>query len=222
MKCRIVAIFCILAAGCEGKPRSFAGPDPGDDGTPATYTLTGAIRDSDGNSIAGAQLRLDSQASTRTGTSDTNGAYRFDNVRGRTVLWVSKAEYENAASYLWVGRDETVDVVLDRMVVLAGVTLRGTVKNPPCDPVGWDANALCQRVFWTPTVTGEYELVLTWDGTYELDLMLDGSLYWAVTDNPRQIRARIVAQAGVKREIRIHSYYGPQPFELSATLRAAP
>ncbi len=221
MKQSCIAIaFCALVAGCDGRG-SITGPGGSDTGmTVALFTLSGSIQDVDGAPIAGAFVRISTDAGLRTTTSDASGQYRFDNVQGRVAVVVSKETYGDSAALLWVGRSETLNLTLARMVTLIpGVTFQGKVQSPPCDPQGWDATALCQQIFFTPPTSGDYELLLTWDGSVELDLLIDGKLLFQTTQDPKRIQANVPLAGGVRHEIRIHSYYSPQTFELTATLR---
>jgi hypothetical protein len=61
--------------------------------------------------------------------------------------------------------------------------------------------------------------VLQWTGTSELDVLVDGNLYFGSTRGVGEVRATVPAVAGIPREIRIHSYYAPQDFQLTATLK---
>ena len=56
-------------------------------------------------------------------------------------------------------------------------------------------------------------------GRHELDLLVDNRLSFVVTTNPKEIRAPVSGVAGIPFEIRIHSYYAPQDFELTVTMK---
>lgn len=221
--CFIVMSFCILLAACDAaKPPFSPLPAPA-----ASFTLAGRIHDRDGAPVSGARIELVTDTSPmRTTESDAMGQYRFDKVGGRLRLRVTKGNYyEVAAPAVWVDRDTTIDISLTEvllgtgLVLTASTPLRGRVTSPPCDPTRWDASALCEVVMFTPAATGDYELVLRWDGPSELDLLVDAGLYFGLTTNAKEIRALVPGVAGIPREVRIHSYYEPQDFELTATLK---
>ena len=225
-RCYTVIAFCILVAGCDRGSRSITGPSPGPvptDTPTVSYTLTGRIQDELGEPVSGAAVLLvQGQNPGRTTVSDELGQYRFDNLRGFVVVRAIKADYRDGVASGVMDADRTLMVTMTpyrRLQLTVGTTLHGTVQDPPCDPVRWDAIAPCQLIFFTPPATGVYELVLTWNGPHELDLLIDGSLslYFYQPGAPGKLRASLSAQAGVQREIRIHSYYGPQAFELTAS-----
>ena len=219
--CIVIALVAVVA-GCDNK---VTGPTPPAPSTPAPsgfFTLSGRVEDSEGVGLSGARIELATPDSIQTMSSGADGEYRFENVRRNTLLRVSKDGFDVVAISLYIVQDQSFNVSLPRLLTLVpGTPVRGTVKSPPCDP-NWDAQAPCQRVSFIPPVTGVYELVLKWTGSRELDLLVDMSnaLYWSSTTG--EIRAVVPGDAGRVREIRIHSYYGPQEFELTASLRQAP
>lgn len=221
-QCSIAIAICLLVAGCERGSRSITGPSaPPDIGLPAAlYTLAGRILGVDGHPLQYASVELISGTTTRTAVSDANGEYRFGDVGGRVTLRVFKDD-DVKSEIVWVDRDITLNVQLVGLLVLRpGVTVKGRVNGPPCDPERWDAVAPCQLVYFSPPVTGLYELQLTWDGSKtELDMRIDRTLHFGVTNNPNQIRATITGTAGIQTEIQIHSYYAQQDFELTATAK---
>jgi hypothetical protein len=224
MKSHCIAIALVgLVAACDRGSHSIVGPSaPPLETTPSgVYTLSGTVQESDGVAVSGAAVQLYGFSSSQTTLSGEGGEYRFDNVRGNTNLRVSKEGYVETIAFVYVAKNETLNMSLSRPLTLVpGTTLRGVVKAPPCDPQRWDSTALCERIAFTPPVTGRYELVLTWTGPSELDLLIDEQGYWSSTTGP--IRALIEGVAGVARPMKIHSYYSPQSFELTATLQAAP
>ena len=226
-RCPIALALCIVVVGCDrarlgGNPLS-----PTVDGNPSVgaFVLTGRIQDFDGNPLPGALVRLVTGKTPldQSAQSDANGQYRFENVVGRVTVSVSKNDYGDASSFLWVTGDVTFNVTLQRLLQLVpGTMLQGTVHAPPCDPVGWDGQALCQTIYFTSPTTDLYELVLTWDGPNELDMLIDGGQYFTAARGGTEIRALVPGPAGVRREIRIHSYYAPQAFTLIAIPQPRP
>jgi hypothetical protein len=137
-------------------------------------------------------------------------------------LRVSKEGYFESSITRFVAGDQVVDMTLSALLVLVpGTNLRGTVRGDPCDPVGWDARALCQRIFFTVPRSGMLDLVLTWNGPSELDMLVDGQYF----DPPRvagEIHARVPVAPGGRHEIRINSYYLPQAFEPRSEFQSQP
>jgi|SoiMethySBSTD1v2_1073268.scaffolds.fasta_scaffold129904_2 carboxypeptidase family protein len=221
--CMAIALF-VVVAGCD-TARSVTAPNPAVPTEPPLsgfFTLSGLIEDAEHVRLSGARVSLTTQSSIQTTVSSQSGEYRFDNVRGSVVLGVSKDGFGDEVLSLYIAQDSSQNVALQRPLTLVpGTTVRGTVKAPPCDP-SWDSRALCQSVSFIPPVTGDYELVLKWAGASELDLLVDQSLslYWSGTAG--EIRVIVPGDAGRPREIRIHSYYSPTPFELSASLKPVP
>jgi hypothetical protein len=219
-QCSTIIALCMLVAGCDGASRSVVGPL--DQPAAATYTLAGRIQDVSGAPISGAAVTVTGQAGSGRTTSDERGEYRFSLARGIAVVTVTKEDYVDYTTTIFVAANQTMPIRLQhRSVVLtltAGATLRGTIEGPPCDP-NWDATAPCVIVDFTPLETGIYDLVLTWKGPSEVDMLVDNnsSFYWE--SHTGEIRAPLAAQAGIRRQIRIHAYYAAEPFELDASLR---
>jgi hypothetical protein len=209
-----------LLAGCDGRPRSLAGPSPADpQPDTSTYTVSGRVQDIDGVAIRGAVVTLEGQVPARTAESDEFGRFRFEGLRGQVVIRATKADFADTVLNIWVAADQTLAVTLQKaLILIPGVTLRGIIQGPPCDP-NWDVQAPCIKVFFTPPVTGLYELVLTWKGPSAVDLLIDGTLY--MESYTGEIRLRVSGQAGVLRELRTHAYHLPylaEPFELTASV----
>ena len=92
------------------------------------------------------------------------GRYSLHNVNGLIYLRASKEGYFESFVTRFVAVDQVVDITLSPIVHLVpGTTLRGTVRGDPCDPVGWDARALCQTIFFTAPTSGMLDLVLDMD-----------------------------------------------------------
>ncbi|HVG69897.1 MAG TPA: carboxypeptidase-like regulatory domain-containing protein [Vicinamibacterales bacterium] len=197
-----------------------AGPlPPGPQPDTGTYTLSGRVQDIDGAAIPGAVVTLENQSPVRTSESDESGQFRFEGVRGLVVMRANKEDFTETALTFWVATDQMLSVTLQKALrLIPGVTLRGIIQGPPCDP-NWDAQAPCVRVSFTPSATGLYELHLTWKGPSAVDLLIDGQLYEESYNG--QIRARVQGHAGVRLELRMHAYHLPylaEPFELTASL----
>jgi hypothetical protein len=197
-----------------------AGPlPPGPQPDTSTYTLSGRVQDIAGAAIPGAVVTLVNQSPIRTAESDESGQFRFEGLRGLVVMRANKEDFTETELRFWVATDHMLSVTLQKALrLIPGVTLRGIIQGPPCDP-NWDAQAPCVRVAFTPSATGLYELHLTWKGPSAVDLLIDGQLYEESYNG--QIRARVQGQAGVPLELRMHAYHLPylaEPFELTASL----
>jgi len=222
--CMAIALV-VLVIGCD-TARSVTAPNTKSSATPPEiplsgyFTLSGLVEDTEGVRLSGARVSLTTQSTLQTTVSSESGEYRFDNVRGSVVLGVSKDGFGDEVLSLYIAQDRSQNVALQRsMTLVPGTTVRGIVTGFPCDP-NWDARAPCKQITFTPPVTGVYELVLTWTGATELDLLVDGSLslYWSSASG--QIRAIVPGDAGRPRDIRIQSYYSSTPFELTASLKS--
>jgi hypothetical protein len=217
--CQAIAMSLLLA-GCDEPLRSIAGPlSPGPQPDTSTYTVSGRVQDIDGAPIRGAVVTLENQGPVRTAESDESGQFRFEGVRGLVVMRATKPDFTETSLTVWVAADQTLAVTLQQTLhLIPGVTLRGIIQGPPCDP-NWDGQAPCIRVFFTPSATGLYELHLTWKGPSAVDLLIDGHFYEESYNG--QIRARVSGQAGVRQELRMHAYHLPylaEPFELTASM----
>jgi|SoiMetStandDraft_5_1073268.scaffolds.fasta_scaffold93750_2 carboxypeptidase family protein len=223
-RCCTVIVFCALLVGCDGRERrgGIAGPE-GPAGPPPpqkVYTLSGRVTDVDGVAVPGATIEIGGPNPSATVVSDELGRYRFDNVGGFVVIRVTKADYIDLATTTWVTADQALTLTLYRWISLTvDSPVRGTIQGPTCDP-RWDAQALCQHIYFTPPETGLYELNLQFNNSAEIDVLVDGGIY-LTADRPGQIRATIFGRAGVRSEIFIYSYYSPQPYELTVS-RTAP
>jgi hypothetical protein len=217
--------FCLAVAGCgDSRPTSIIGPTTitGTTAPVGAYTLSGMIRDLDGLPLAGVTVAIARPSEDQSVVSDAQGRYSLHNVSGLIYLHASKDGYFESSITRFVAGDQVVDMTLSALLVLVpGMTLQGTVRGDPCDPVGWDARALCQRIFFTTPTSGMLDLVLTWNGASELDLLVDGQYF----DPPRtlgEIHAHVHVAPGDNHEIRINAYYSPQAFELKSAFRSTP
>ena len=95
------------------------------------------------------------------------------------VLRAVKEGYEVVTKNVWVTADQVADLNMQRIGrLVAGEVFRGIINDPPCDPSGWDAEAPCRRILYTPTTSGTLTLRVTWTGSSEIDLLLAGG-YWS-------------------------------------------
>jgi hypothetical protein len=218
-------VTCLVAPGCgDSRPASIIGPTTvaGTTAPVGAYTLSGTIRDLDGVPLAGVTLAIAQPNEGRSVVSDAAGRYSLHNVSGLIYLRVSKEGYFESSITRFVAGDQVADMTLSALLVLVpGTTLRGTVRGDPCDPVGWDARALCQRIFFTVPSSGMLDLVLTWDGPSELDMLVDGQ-YFDPPRVPGEIHARVPVAPDGRHEIRINSYYVPQAFDLRSEFQSQP
>jgi len=221
----VIAIALLIGAGCDHVRQTVVGPAGEASTAPAGFfALSGRITDLDGAAVAGARVQMTTDSSIQATLTGMSGEYRFENVRGNVGLVVSKDGFSDTSSSVFVASDRVLNLSLwlrGPLTLVPGKTLRGIVEGGPCDS-NWDARAPCAPIEFVPPVTGVYEVVLTWRDSSEVDLLVDGSLslYWS--DRSGRIRALIPGDAGVRRVIRIQSYYSPAPFELSASLISTP
>ena len=201
-----------MIAACGG-PTS---PTPGV-GISGVFALTGVVREVDGSPIGGASVQIQSTSlETRTTMSAQSGAYRFDGIAGMVVLRAEKDGYGVATKTVSITADQVADLNMQRIArLVAGEVFRGIINDPPCDPIRWDAQAPCRRIFFTPTTNGTLTVRVTWTGSSEIDLLMAGG-YWK--PEGREIRATIEVQSGRQYEIILNSYYAPVPFEITAEL----
>ena len=224
-RCALIAL-CLFVAGCGDSqgPGSLTGPTNinGVSPPPGAYTITGTIRDVDGVPVAGVTLASTSSSEGRTVVSDAAGAYSLRNIAGLVTLRVSKDGYFESSITAFIASDQVLDIKMSPLVqLIPGTTLRGTVRGAPCDPIGWDATALCQRIHYTPSMSGTLDLALAWSGPSMLDILVNEH-YFDLSQPPGEIHARLQVVAGRRYEIRIHAYYSPQDFELRAEFQPTP
>jgi hypothetical protein len=209
-------LICLVAAGCGDSPRSIsspASPTPIALPVPAGgYTLTGTIRDPDGRPLPDITVVFKGSGEGQS-VSDAAGRYSITNVSGSIDLRVSMHGYADWSAVRYVAANQVVDITLSPIVELVpGSTFHGTVNGSPCDPIAWDARAPCRQLFFTAPASGTLDLVLTWSGQSDLDMLAGGQYFTSIT--ARQIHATVPVGAGVRTEIRINAYYRQEPFEL--------
>jgi hypothetical protein len=205
-------VSCTVIAACGGptSPSSIVGRS-------GAFVLTGTVRELEGIPIAGATVDLQgSLLEPRSTLSAQDGTFRFDGIAGTFTLRAIKDGYEVAAKNVSIQADQVIDLTVQRVGrLVAGEVFRGIVDQPPCDPRGWDAQAPCRRIRYTPIATGTLTLRVTWTGASDLDLIL-ADRYWPSVDHA--IRATAHVEAGREYEIRLNAYYAPVTFEMTADL----
>jgi hypothetical protein len=189
------------------------------DAISGAFALSGVVREVDGSPIGGASVQIQSTSlEIRTTVSAQSGAYRFDGIAGTVVLRAVKDGYEVATKTVWVTADQVADLNMPRTAwLVAGEVFRGIINEPPCDPRGWDAEAPCRRILYTPTTSGTLTVRVTWTGSSEIDLLLASGYF---TPEGHEIRATMEVLAGRVYEIILNSYYEPVPFEITSELLA--
>jgi hypothetical protein len=187
-----------------------------------THTLSGTIRDADGLPLAGVTLVILAPTNGGSVVSDAAGRYSLLNLNGLINLRASKDGYFPWYQARFIAADQVLDISLSPMVELVpGTTLRGVVGGAPCDPIGWDARAPCRQIFFTPPTSGTLDLVLTWSGPSDLDLLVAGQ-YFDPPPKRGEIRAKVQLAGGLRHEIRINAYYSQEDFELRAEFQPTP
>jgi hypothetical protein len=153
--------------------------------------------------------------------SDAAGRYSIGNLSGGLDLRISIPGYAEWSTPRYIAADQVINITLRPIVELTpGTPYRGTVSGAPCDPMGWDANAPCQQLFFTAPSAGTIDLVLTWTGASDLDMLVGGQYFIPTT--PRRVHARVPVVAGVRTEIRINAYYAQEEFDLRVAFEPAP
>ena len=188
-----------------------------------TYVMIGIVRDEEGLPVADAVAEL--AGMTRF---DQNGLFSFAGLRGPFTVWVRKEGYGTHSRSLLITTDVTVNISLIRLFLadslVLGQTIRTTVEAdaPPCDPIGWDAQAPCRRFTFTAPHSGVLVLMIAWVGGSPLDATIvqaDGHYVGTSKDSGfESIFADAVVEGGRQYEIRVNSYYGAQVFDLKAVL----
>jgi hypothetical protein len=214
--------FGMAAVGC-GDP-TLMEPRP-----PApSYTLAGIVRDLDGV-IAGASIRLmDGRTPDRFKQSTDSGFFAFSQVSGPVSLLVTKATYFEVLTQLVVASDRLIAIEMTKDIPLEiplGVVLHTgiTGREPPCDAMGWDASAPCRRFSFTAPQTGTLTVEIVWDGGVELDavIMTPEGRYGAYSfGTDGRIMVTSPVESDKTYELRVHSYYSAQNFDLKAELAA--
>jgi hypothetical protein len=224
---RILAIstVVVLTAGCGDATKNPVAiqPVPG-----PTFTLSGIVRDEDGNAMWGATVTVTDPYSTRQWTATTNqaGYFQFTGIAGQLTVRVTAEDYYEAYSSLRLDTDLTISFHLSRtesLEIQLGVVLHTRVPGRalPCDPSGWDAIAPCRRFRFTAPQTGLLSIDITWNGQLDLDavVMSPRGEYLQFSSGIRShIHLSVYVEKAQTYEIRVHSYYSEQEFDLKAEL----
>jgi hypothetical protein len=212
MKCLVVFLgLLIVLTACD------RGSSTSPSASSTSFVLSGTLREADATGIGGATVLVAGVTiNPRTTTSGSDGTYRFEGLAGRVTLRVTKDGYHEISREIVLSSNHVFDLKLDRLGrLISGEVYRGIVDAPPCDPSGWDAAALCQRIQYIPMETGVVTIHLEWTGPSDLDLMFAGD-HWPGVN--RTIDASAHVEGGHAYEIRLNAYYGAVPFELRAEL----
>ena len=216
---------CGIVMACSSET-PLAPPPPPPPPLP-TYVMIGLVRDEEGLPLTDAVAEL--AGMTRFDTTDQNGLFSFAGLRGPVTVWVRKDGYGTHSRSLLITADVTVNISLIRLFLadslVLGQTIRTTVEAdaPPCDPIGWDAQAPCRRFTFTAPHSGNLILMIAWFGGSPLDATIvqaaDGHYVGTSKDAGfESIFADAVVEGGRQYEIRVNSYYGAQVFDLKAVL----
>ena len=213
---------CGMAMACSREAPLAPEPPP----ALPTYVLIGIVRDGEGLPVPGVVAEL--AGLSRSDTTDPEGLFSFAEVRGPITLWIQKEGYASHSRSLLLTSDVTISISLVRLflsdTLVLGQTIRTTVEAnaPPCDPIGWDAQAPCRRFTFTAPHSGVLVLMISWIGGSPLDATIiaaDGR-YVATSKEAgfEAVFADAAVEGGQTYEIRVNSYYGAQLFDLKAVL----
>ena len=220
----VLIVTCVLVAACGDSPGLPTGPTAmnGQPAPAGSHTLSGTIRDADGLPLAGVTLVVMVPTDGGSVVSDAAGRYSLGNLNGMITLRASKEGYFDSYQQRFIAADQVLNISLPpRVELVPGTTLRGVVGGEPCDPIGWDARARCRQIFFTPPTSGTLDLVLTWSGPSDLDLLVAGQ-YFDPPTKRGEIRAKVKVAGGLRHEIRINAYYSAEEFELRAEFQPTP
>jgi hypothetical protein len=219
-----LVVACGFVFGCYGSD----GPTgPGPIAPPTVYNLSGYVRDQAGLAVSGATVEIPAVVG-HFATTDATGYFSLGAVRGSFGIRVRKDGYAIYSRSLYVSSDQEIDVTLSKVEfadsIVLGRTVRTSVRasTPPCDPERWDALAPCQRFSFTSPISGKLLITVKWIGGPSLDaaFMSPAGSYIAFSEDSgfEQFTLLVYVDAGAVYEVRVHSYYGGQMFDLSADL----
>jgi hypothetical protein len=196
---------------------------------PPSFTLFGIIRDDTGAPVAGANAKIvNGRFRDLSSVSTDSGYFSFSAVSGPMKVRVRKDGFHGYERDIVVVSDRLLEVTLSKVAFVElplGATVRAKVAaaDPPCDPFGWDALAPCRRFDLTATATGVLVVSITWRDGSPLDaaLMAPNGSYLATSEEVglnELVVVQATVEAGNRYELRVHSYYGSQEFDVRADL----
>jgi hypothetical protein len=188
-----------------------------------TFAVTGTVLDDTGSPVPAAVAEL--VGLNNATFTDEAGQFRLTGASGATTVRVRKEGFAPHQQDLFVAAEVAINVQLRRMFLsdslVLGATITSITDGPPCDPVGWDAAAPCRRFGFIAPASGNLAVSITWDGVRPLDaLILWNNRFLAYSGDTTTGNVPLNAYliAGDSYEIRVHSYYHPQVFQLRADL----
>lgn len=196
--------------------------------TPPFFNLAGLVRDSAGLPVqeAGAEITT-GPFRFRQSISNAAGIFSFNGVSGQMTVRVRKNGFHGYQQDITVVADQIIEVTLtkiDPVELPLGTTIHARVgaADPPCDPVFWDSTAPCRRFGLAAPATGTLAVKVTWRGGSQLDaaLMAPDGTYLAFSSpaGDEAVSVDAVLEAGKRYELRVHSYYAAQQFDVRADL----
>ena len=222
----LVAAAGILMTACD-KPEDPVGPVS----TPVrpSFVVFGVVRDTAGLPVSGATAEIvEGRFQGWIQISNDDGYFSFTGVSGLITIRVWKDGYERYVQTLVVTADLVLEISLSSVEPIDELALGRTIRSnvpadaPPCDPVGWDAQAPCRRFLFTAPSSGELTIRIWWAGYPPLDatMMAPSGDYLAASAESgfEEIVMNAFVTAGETYEVRVNSYYEYQVFNLRADL----
>lgn len=222
---RLLLVCSALLTACDDQLSNPVLPPP----PPAGFVVFGIVETEDGFPMIDATAELiRAHYPVQTTTTNNSGHFTFSGVFGSATVRVSKPGYTGEQRVLTVTETVLTRFRLMRLlpdqVLTLGDTITATVQEgaPPCDPVGWDAEAPCRRFHFIAPSSGKLLVAITWQGSPEIDAVLVvGRAGYVASSVPAGFeRVMLEGQVvkGVDYELRVNSYYGRQDFKLTAEL----
>lgn len=200
----IVLCGAIVASGCGDNP-ALQSPTAPVAAPVVTAVVSGLVYESGGVPVAGASV--ESSASEKT-TTAADGRYSLAVKSGQKTLTISKDGYYAGVAVLFVDRDVSVDIKLEpERWITPGQVISETVEpDDPICAVNWDARSPCRVFLITFPEDGLLDATMTWSGFSAdlIDLVFDGLPADLVAPGERRFVRTV--KAGVKYEIRVHTY----------------
>ena len=221
----IPACLVLLISCSDGNPAEPSAQQP-----PERFVLFGVVEGVDGVPLAGAIVRLFGPGPNALDSAITGeaGYFVFRKLQGMVTITVVRSGYVTESRSLNMTQDILSFIRLapwpGALVLTLGEWIESQVLGaaPPCDPVGWDANAPCRKFLFTAPTSGRLSVTLEWSGDPELDatlVTLNGT--YVGSSNPAGIERQLLegpVAKGETYEVRVSSYYGLQDFRLRAEL----